>query len=92
MLSAAAAAGAAGTEEEEKDQMLSRSLIARASTVDAPTIEAVNLQVRTAMSVPFAAHMLDNGEGSTAKAGEAQAHATVRVPFASYIVGEKAKS
>ena len=72
--------------------MLSRSLIARADTVDAPTVEAVNLQVRTAMSVPFAAHMLDNGDVSTIEVGDGQAHVTVRVPFANSIVGEKAKS
>ena len=72
--------------------MLSRSLIARADTVEAPTVEAVNLQVRTAMSVPFATHMLDKKEAPTVEAVNLQVRTAMSVPFASYMNGEKTKS
>ena len=41
---------------ETMDRHLRR--IARADTIEAPTVEAVNQQVRTSMSVPFQRHML----------------------------------
>ena len=72
--------------------MLSRSLIACAADIEAPTVEAVNLQVRTAMSVPFATHMLDKKEAPSVEAVKLQVRTAMSVPFANYMSGEKSKS
>ncbi len=69
--------------------MLSRSILARGATFEAPTVEAVNLQVRTAMSVPFAAHMLDKKEPPAVEPVNLQVRTAMSVPFASYMTGEK---
>lgn len=71
--------------------MLSRSIIAGAASLEAPTVAAVNLQVRTAMSVPFATHMLDKKEAPKVEAVNLQVRTAMSVPFASYMVSKPDK-
>jgi len=72
--------------------MLSRSLIKHSDIVEGPTVEAINLQVRTAMSVPFATHMLDKKEAPTVEAVNLQVRTAMSVPYASYMSDNKPKS
>lgn len=70
--------------------MTIRSLIARGTSLEAPSVEAVNLQVRTGMSVPFAPHMVKATEAPTVEPVNLQVRTGMSVPFASYMVGDKA--
>ncbi len=70
--------------------MLSRSIISRAAKLQAPSVEAVNLQVRTAMSVPFAAHMLDKKEAPAVEPVNLQVRTAMSVPFAAHMSDKKA--
>jgi hypothetical protein len=58
---------------------LSRRL-ARADSIEAPTVGSVNLQVRTGMSVPFAPHMLDGSAPSVTDVN-LQVRTGMSVPF-----------
>jgi hypothetical protein len=63
--------------------------IARAHTIEAPTVEVVNQQVRTSMSVPFQRHML--GEIVEAPAVETvnqQVRTSMSVPFQRHMLGQ----
>ena len=66
--------------------MLSRSIIANSKSINDPTVEAVNLQVRTAMSVPFATHMLDKKEPPSVEPVNLQVRTAMSVPFATYMI------
>lgn len=63
--------------------------IARSASVEAPRVDAVNLQVRTGMSVPFAPHMLGDAEAPSVKPVNLQVRTGMSVPFASYMVADK---
>lgn len=58
---------------------------------DAPTVTAINMQVRTGTSVPFAPHMTDTGsvEAPSVEAINMQVRTGTSVPFASYMTGDK---
>ena len=58
---------------------LSRRLAA-ATSIEAPTVGSVNLQVRTGMSVPFAPHMLDGSAPSVTDVN-LQVRTGMSVPF-----------
>ncbi len=68
--------------------------MARASTIEAPAVEAVNQQVRTSMSVPFQRHMLGNAltsaetiEAPAVDAINQQVRTSMSVPFQRYMLG-----
>ena len=65
------------------------SVLSRGGAVEAPTVEAVNMQVRTAMSVPFAAHMLKSKEAPSVQPIDMQVRTAMSVPFASYMAERK---
>jgi hypothetical protein len=63
--------------------------LTRAHTIEAPTVEVVNQQVRTSMSVPFQRHML--GEVIEAPAVETvnqQVRTSMSVPFQRHMLGQ----
>lgn len=70
--------------------MTIRSLAAQGALLETPSVEAVNLQVRTGMSVPFAPHMVKAEETPTAEPVNLQVRTGMSVPFASYMVDDKA--
>ena len=59
--------------------------IARSGSIEAPTVESVNLQVRTGMSVPFAAHMLGT-EAPSVDGVNLQVRTGMSVPFAPHML------
>ncbi len=68
--------------------------MARAHTIEAPAVEAVNQQVRTSMSVPFQRHMLGNAltsaetiEAPAVDAINQQVRTSMSVPFQRYMLG-----
>ena len=65
------------------------SIRSRGGAVEAPTVEAINMQVRTAMSVPFAAHMLKRKEAPSVEPLDMQVRTAMSVPFASYMTERK---
>jgi hypothetical protein len=67
--------------------------ISRASSIEAPAVEAVNQQVRTSMSVPFSAHMLGRHTGGVpaVDAVNQQIRTSMSVPFNPYMMGAHAE-
>jgi hypothetical protein len=68
--------------------------MARAHTIEAPAVEAVNQQVRTSMSVPFQRHMLGNALTSAETFGapavdaiNQQVRTSMSVPFQRHMLG-----
>jgi hypothetical protein len=69
---------------------LSRRL-ARATSIEAPSVSDVNMQVRTGCSVPFQPHMLEKGDTAAAPTVDnvnMQVRTGCSVPFASFMVAE----
>ena len=66
--------------------MTIRSRIGTMVALEAPTVEPINLQVRTGMSVPFARHMLATAEAPSVEPINLQVRTGMSVPFASYMV------
>ena len=73
--------------------------MARAYTIEAPAVEAVNQQVRTSMSVPFQRHMLGNAltsaetiEAPAVDAINQQVRTSMSVPFQRHMLGSTVAS
>ncbi len=69
--------------------MRASQILSRGGAGEAPSVEPVNMQVRTAMSVPFAAHMLKRKEAPKVEPVELQVRTAMSVPFASYMTERK---
>ena len=68
--------------------------MARAHTIEAPAVEAVNQQVRTSMSVPYQRHMLGDAltsaetiEAPAVEAVNQQVRTSMSVPFQRHMLG-----
>ncbi len=67
------------------------SRITRAHTIEAPSVEVVNQQVRTSMSVPFQRHMLgDIVEAPVVETVNQQVRTSMSVPYAPHMKGTDA--
>ena len=76
---------------EQFDRHLSR--ITRAHTIEAPSVEVVNQQVRTSMSIPFQRHMLGEIiEAPVVETVNQQVRTSMSVPFATYMRSGTGKS
>lgn len=63
--------------------------IARSAFIEGPTVEAVNLQVRTGMSVPFATHMLPaDAAAPVVEPVNLQVRTGMSVPFAPHMLDQ----
>ena len=49
--------------------MRTSQILSHGGAVEAPSVESINMQVRTAMSVPFAAHMMKRKEAPKVEPG-----------------------
>ena len=65
------------------------SVLSRGGVIEAPTVESINMQVRTAMSVPFAAHMLKSKDAPSVEPVNMQVRTAMSVPFAQYMTERK---
>lgn len=63
--------------------MIARARIERSSSIEAPAIETIAMQVRTSASIPFAAHML--GDNPAVDTIAMQVRTSASVPFADYM-------
>lgn len=83
------------------DDIMARHMgrLARAQFIEAPTVETVNQQVRTSMSVPFQRHMLgdrlaaaDAIEAPMVETVNQQVRTSMSVPFQRHMLGDRIAS
>ena len=61
----------------------------RSGSIEAPTVDGINFQVRTGVSVPFAPHMLGGfAEAPSVDSTNFQVRTGVSVPFAPHMRGK----